>query len=198
MTKGTIYVDGGIRKMHGQVQGQVSVATSGPVSITGSIQYVDADGRTAMQNGLDPSGEYAANPDYTGNAMLGVMAQGDILYSKDMPADVEINASLVSVDGRVGMEGLRIELEGAAISLAPAPGTAPGDYRKNSLRRLGGIVSRYRPVSTLVDGSLAVLAGFSQAESTMDVRFLTSSDSILAPPGMLTAPLPLWFVTLAR
>ncbi|MHC5050023.1 MAG: hypothetical protein ACYTGK_05365, partial [Planctomycetota bacterium] len=55
---------------------------------------------------------YTRNPDYTGNSVLGILARDDILFTWEMPNNAEVNATLMSVEGRVGSDGLWVDPEG--------------------------------------------------------------------------------------
>ena len=85
-----------------------------------------------------PSQKYAFNPNYTGNSVLGIVSKGDIHYAKDGPANLEINASLISIDGKVAYEGIDVSSDGKQVSV---DGSSLNST-KDSIRRLGGIVAR--------------------------------------------------------
>jgi len=187
---GTIYIEGDITRLSGVLVGELSIVSNGEVKITDSLQYVDADGQPAMAGGLDPEADYAANPDYRGNSVLSVAARGDILYDKNCPDYLEINAALTSTHGKVAFEGLRVSSEGDEVT-----STLRGDresYVKKSIRRLGGIVSRYRPVATLMASSGGVIAGFESGQTVMDQRLLVGSGGSVTPPFTFEQNEPLW------
>lgn len=189
---GTVFVQGSITSLKGEVSGSMSIVSAGEVRLTGSIQYVDAEGRTAMLNGLDPAAEYEANPDYDGAAVLSVAAAGDIVYARDCPEVMEINAALTSTQGKVAFEDLEISEAGDEVSMDGE--VDPNVYVKDSIRRLGGIVSRYRPVATWIGSSGGVLAGFERARTLMDPRLMVGSGGTVTPPFSFEQEEPLWGV----
>ncbi len=189
-TDGVIYIEGPVRSVSGNVRGKVSLVSNSSIKITGSIRYVDADGDTRMQNGTTPSAPYAANPDFDGPAsVLGLISNGDITYSKNAPSKLEINASLMSLNGKVAMEGIDVDAAGTA---SVANGLDPQVYVKESLRRLGGIVSRKRPVDTFVNAANQVVVGFRAGRSQMDRNLLISTGGNIRPPAVFEIEQPLW------
>jgi hypothetical protein len=189
---GVVYLKGPVRKLSGELEGRLSLITSGSVRITGDVRYVDADGDSRMLNGGDMSEPYAENPDYEGNSLLAVMADQDILYAKDAPEQLEVNASLISAHGSVSFEGVKVDVSGTDVYTDLATG---GDYVKDSLRRLGGIVSRFRPVATYIDEFGHVGAGFENGESIMDDNLILSSGTNAPPPFMFEAAVPTWVMS---
>ena len=157
---GTIYLEGDIIELEGEIEGQLSIVTNGSVAITDNIQYVDDDGRTAMLAGTNPDNPYEHNPDYEGDAVLSITSRDDIIYSKDCPDRMELNAALTTTHGKVAFEGLVVSADGTTVSGNFTSGDP--DYVKQSFRRLGGIMSRKRPVSTWIGAGGGVLAGFEQ------------------------------------
>jgi hypothetical protein len=143
---GIIYAAGDVTAFEGTLNGRLTVAAGGSVDITGSVVYVDDLGRTSYLNGDDPSSDYVPNPDCEGDSVVGVLAEQDILYTRSVPEDFELNASLVAKNGRVGITGIRLDGEGEASLNAWNLGV----FLKNSFRRLGGIISNHRPVSPAV------------------------------------------------
>ena len=195
-TEGLIYIEKDIRKISGTVQGQVSVVSNGKVEVSGSITYVDDQGRTRMNNGAVPDQPYVSNPEYTGAAVLAIMAAGDVTYSRSVPNNFEINASLISVNGRVGFEGIVPTGDGSQVSLVMESGQA-ASYVKDSIRRLGGIVSRQRPISTYIDeGTHEILCGFRRGGSIMD-RNLLMNGSNVTPPFVFNEDRPSWALSVS-
>lgn len=192
VAEGTIYLRGDIRKLQGQLNGRVSLVSGGRVQITDSLVYVDDAGRQRMQNGLDTAQPYVENPDYTGNSLLAVMAKGDLLYDNEGPEKLEINASLVSVEGSVGFEGIAVSADGTDVGTSLNTDNAA--YVRDSLRRLGGIVSRKRPVATFIDEFGNLAAGFERGESIMDQNLILSSGNNAPPPFMFEGPQPTWIL----
>ncbi|MCC6670784.1 MAG: hypothetical protein IT458_06980 [Planctomycetes bacterium] len=189
---GVIYLKGDVRKMAGQLNGRVSLITSGKVRLTGSVQYVDDAGQTRMANGVDPTQPYTDNPSYAGNSLLAVMAKGDIVYAKECPERMEVNASLISAGGAVGFEGITVSVDGREVSTSLD--TRNATYVRDSLRRLGGIVSRYRPVATYIDEYGNLGAGFETGESVMDQNLLLTSGNNAPPPFMFEGAQPTWIL----
>jgi hypothetical protein len=109
---GVIYVEGDITSLKGQIDGRVTVVSNGSIHITGNLQYVDAEGRTAYLNGTAPDKAYEPNPDYTGNSVLGIIAREDIVYTEEVPSAFELNGSFLAQQGRVGIAGIELDDEG--------------------------------------------------------------------------------------
>lgn len=195
-SSGILYFAGPVRKLSGRVDGRMTVVTNQTARITGSVQYVDANNRTRMNNGTNPNLPYEPNPDYNGSSVLAVMARDDVIYSRDLPQQVEINGALITTEGTVAFDGLTIATNGETVTHQLASGTTAATYRKDSLRRLGGIVSKERPVSTYVDGNNNVVAGFSRGRSTMDQSMSFQNGGGIAPPGVMTEDRPVWGVTM--
>ncbi len=160
---GIIYTAGDVTALEGTLDGRLTLASNGDVSITGSVVYIDEEGDTSYTNGDDPDLPYQPNPDYTGSSVVGVMAEGDILYENSVPSNFELNASLVAKTGRVGITGILLDSEGE-VELDPNIDS----YLKNSFRRLGGIISNLRPVSTFIDADYRPAAGFLRGQSVFD------------------------------
>lgn len=190
---GTIYLAGDIRKLQGQLNGRVSLVSGGRVQITDSLVYIDDDGRSRMLNGLDPTQPYVSNPAYQGDSLLAVMARGDLVYDNQGPEKLEINASLISVEGSVGFEGIDVSADGSDVGTSLD--TSNAAFVRDSLRRLGGIVSRKRPVATFIDEFGNLAAGFERGESIMDQNLILSSGSNAPPPFMFEGPQPTWIIT---
>jgi hypothetical protein len=191
-SQGVIYLKGDVRKISGQMDGRVSLITSGSVMVTGDLQYVDADGDTRMANGKDHTQPYVENPDYDGDSLLAIMAKGDIVYSKDAPPELEVNASLISADGSVKFEGIGVSVDGADVW------SEHSEYQVlTSIRRLGGIVSRKRPIATYINEKGYIAAGFEFGESIMDQNLILSSGTNAPPPFMFESAVPTWIMSTA-
>jgi len=201
---GVIYVDGRITSLRGDLRGRLTIVGNEAVRVTGNIRYVDAAGDAAMLHGGDCSKPYARNPVYAGSSVLGVIARGDILFTDAMPSSAEINATLLSATGRVGIDGFRIDGDGhpepdpcqglhaderAREEAYAALGRGHGRFTKDSLRRLGGIVSNDRILETYLvpdgAGAAQVAAGFRRGTARFDVNVLTGP-----PPGFAEVPRP--------
>lgn len=195
-SSGILYFNGPVRRLSGTVSGRMTIVTNETARITGSVQYVDGSNRTRMLNGTNENLPYEPNPDYSGSAALAIMARDDVLYSADLPARVEINASLISTQGTVAFEGLQVAANGETVTHQIAGGRTAAQYQKESIRRLGGIVSRERPVATFVDGNNNLVAGFRRGRSTMDQAMTFTNGGGIAPPGVPTENRPVWGVTM--
>jgi type II secretory pathway pseudopilin PulG len=104
----TIYIDGRVTRLYGDVHGRVTLIANEKVRVTGSLRYVDDQNDPAMLNGGDYSEPYQRNEAYNGDSVLGVIARDDVLFTRDMPYSSEINATLMSSTGRVGIDGFAI------------------------------------------------------------------------------------------
>ncbi len=191
-SNGVLFLRGSVRGMSGVLNGRLSMITGGSASITGHIQYVDDDGDTRMLNGTNKEEPYVENPDYQGSSLLALMARDDIRYAKECPPQLEINASLISARGVVSFEGIEVSDDGSQVSswLGDDP-----TYVKESIRRLGGIVSRKRPVATYIDERGYISAGFENGESIMDQNLILSSGNNAPPPFMFEAAIPTWILS---
>jgi len=187
-SSGVYYFEGPVRKLEGSLAGRLSVISDDNVRITGSLQYVDAHNNTRMNNGLNPDAAYEPNPAYTGNAVLGVLSKGDIKYANTVSDRIEINASMMSKNGSVIYEGITVTNNGETVGYN---GSATQTVRlKESMRRLGGIVSRYRPVASYVAGNGSVYAGIQKGASQMDRNLMIGGGGSL--PYTYQESKPIW------
>ncbi len=212
---GTIYIEGRITKLRGELNGRLTIVGNEKVRVTGSIQYVDDDGDAAMVNGDDYGQEYGRNSDYNGHSVLGVIARDDILFTHNMPRNAEINATLLSATGRVGISGFEISEDGEPVKnhyygleWEETLVEAAYDYtdyktktfRKDSLRRLGGIVSNDRILETFIgqrnDGTAFVDAGFKRGRMRYDYNLLFNPppNFVEVPRPVVTSIVPIYFV----
>jgi hypothetical protein len=181
---GVLYVNTDITSLRGELDARVTVACTGKITITGNLRYVDANGDPIYLNGLsqNPLNEpYVANPDYDGNAVLGVIANGDILYSHSVPDWLEINGTFFSATGRYGLPGLTFTSDGRYVT------SYDSTFRKRGFRRLGGIITDLRIVSTVVNSRGQVLSGFDNGTSRFDQRLRNDP-----PPHFLAVNRPLF------
>jgi hypothetical protein len=201
---GVIFIDGRITKLRGDVKGRVTVVGNETVRITGNLRYVDGEGDSAMLNGGDYAQPYVRNEDYDGNSVLGIIARNDILFTDSMPSSAEVNATLLAATGRVGIDGFRINEAGQPVA-DPYYGLTPEQraieeaydrtsydhdrFRKESLRRLGGIISNDRILETFVqprgDGTSYVDSGFKRGSMRFDFNLLFNP-----PPNFVEVPRP--------
>jgi hypothetical protein len=224
-------------------------------------------------NGTDPDRPYEPNTEYRGQAILGLVARKDIILTKDVPPELEINATLVATEGRITFEGITVSEDGVEVEFSPAdesspaattvappvaspiasplssplgslfgsgsgslfgagsssggssssagsssssgatsgspsstsgpeptsnpmatPPTTADAYLKRSLRRLGGMVSRGRPVSTLVSEDNKPIVGFETGLAVMDPNLLIKAGGAKAPPFIFQLNRPTWTV----
>ena len=170
---------------------------------------VDDNGNTAMLNGNDYTKSYTRNPAYEGRSTLGVIAREDVLMTKLMPDSAEINATLMSVNGRTGIDAfwaddtgeLHVDNSANRETYLTAEQrdleraydkywtykTQP--FVKDSMRRIGGIVSNNRVMETYVttrsDGTSQVSAGFKRGAMKYDINLLFNP-----PPNFVEVPRP--------
>jgi len=200
----TMFVDGRITKLSGDLQGRLTIVGNEKVRVTGSLRYVDGEGDTAMLNGDDYTRPYQRNADYDGRSVLGVIARDDIVFTRDMPAQAEINGTLLSAQGRVGIDGFAIQTDGEptknwTYDLSPAQQETEDAYgrtsyrtrrfRKDSLRRMGGLISNERILETYIrpgpDGTSVVDAGFRRGVMKYDTNLVFNP-----PPNFVEVPRP--------
>jgi hypothetical protein len=185
---GVFYFEGPVRTLDGPLSGRLSIVSDTSVNITGTLQYVDDHNRPRMNNGTDPTSNYEPNPAYTGNAVLGVLSTGDITYANTVSDAIEVNASLMSKNGSVLYQGITVTNNGETVGYS---GDTTQTVRlKGSMRRLGGIVSRYRPVATYVASNGAVYAGFQKGASQMDRNLMIGGGGSL--PFTYQETKPVW------
>jgi hypothetical protein len=200
----TVYIDGRITKLDGDLNGRLTIVGNEKVRITGNVRYVDDSGRTAMINGGDYTKAYQRNDQYNGNSVLGIIARDDVLFTSSMPSQAELNATLLSAFGRVGIDGFQIDTNGEPIKdvyhgltdeerkreqAYNQTSYKSSPYTKESLRRLGGIVSNDRILETYIkakkDGTSAVDAGFKRGNMRFDYNLLFNP-----PPNFVNVPRP--------
>jgi hypothetical protein len=200
---GTIFIEGRVTGLGGDLTGRLTIVSNDKVRITNSLRYLDADGDTAMLNGNDHAAAYERNPDYDGTSVLGIIARDDILYTQSLPNQAELNVSLVAVYGRVGVDGMAIQADGTPttdihfgltaeeIDRESAYAAAYGSSRfvKDSLRRIGAAVSDERIIESYIrsryDGSTYVEAGFKRGRMQYDIGMAHRP-----PPSFPVVPRP--------
>jgi hypothetical protein len=206
---GTIFIDGRIVGLHGEVNGRVTIVGNEKIRITSNIRYVDDTNDSAMLNGTKYTEKYVRNPRYDGRNVLGVIARDDIVFAHTLPSSAELNGTLLAVNGRVGIDGFWADESGELhIDSDKARRTyltdeqyqkeraydRKGEYRTrtyigNSLRRIGGIISNNRIMETYVttdkDGMSNVTAGYKRGSMKFDLNMLRNP-----PPNFITIPRP--------
>jgi hypothetical protein len=211
----TVFIDGRVTKLSGSLNGHLTIVGNEKVRVTGNINYVDDKGRTAMANGGDYTKPYLRNPDYTGSSVLGVIARKDLVLTNSLPTKAEINATLMSVEGRVGIDGFAIAADGTPVKNYQAymtdeekllenaydkAGYSSKTYAKDSLRRIGGIVSNNRILETYIkprsDGTSYVDSGFKRGSMKFDINLLFNPppNFVEVPRPVLTYYAPVFFV----
>lgn len=192
-SNGIIYAAGNIKALSGTVVGRMTVATNQSIKVDNLVQYVDQEGDTAYLNGTQPWLPYESNPNYAGNATLGLIASQDILYSRNVPTRMEINASMLAMHGRVGIEGVVLDNDGDVINYNKFFNSfgdpVSGSFSKESMRRLGGITTAKRPVETVVDNGV-IASGFTTGQAVFDEGLLEGP-----PPFFIARPVPRFFST---
>ncbi len=181
---GVLFVPMGIKALEGTLDARLTVVSTGGVTITNSLRYIDEAGEPAYRNGLstNPDAEpYEPNPAYAGNAALGVIADSHILYASGVPSYLEVNGFFFSATGRYGLPGLTFTADGKYVTAYDPT------FQKQSCRRYGGIATDLRIVSTVVNGSGLVLSGFKKGKSVYDRRLLSEP-----PPHFLAIDRPLF------
>ncbi len=200
----TVYIDGRVTRLYGDIHGRVTVIANEKVRITGSLRYVDDQGDTAMLNGGDFTKSYVRNVEYDGDSVLGVIARDDVLFTHDMPDKAEVNATLMSATGRVGIDGFAITEQGEPtkdwrLGLTDAENLVEDAYQwtnyetsrfvKNSLRRIGGLISNDRILETYIrprsNGTSYVDAGFKRGKMRFDFNLMFNP-----PPNFVEVPRP--------
>ncbi len=200
----TMYIDGRITKLDGDLNGRLTIVGNEKVRVTGNLRYVDDAGRTAMLNGGDYNKPYQRNEAYKGNSVLGIIARDDVLLTNGLPTQAEVNATMLSTTGRVGIDGFQIDTTGEPIKdhyfglsaeerereqAYDQTSYKSSSFKKESLRRLGGIVSNDRILETYIkpraDGTSAVDAGFKRGNMRFDFNLLFNP-----PPNFVNVPRP--------
>jgi hypothetical protein len=200
----TIFIDGRITRLAGDLNGRLTIVGNERVRVTGNIRYVDDAGQTAMVNGGDYSKPYQRNEAYKGNSVLGIIGRDDVLLTNGMPSQAEVNATMLSASGRVGIDGFQIDPSGEPVKdhyyglsaeerereqAYDQTNYRSSAFKKESLRRLGGIVSNDRILETYIkpraDGTSAVDAGFKRGNMRFDFNLLFNP-----PPNFVNVPRP--------
>lgn len=212
---GTVFIDGRVTKLSGSLNGHLTIVGNEKVRVTGNIKYVDDSGRSAMLNGGDYTKPYTRNPAYTGTSVLGILARDDLLLTNGLPSQAEINATLMSVEGRVGIDGFAIASDGTPVKNYQAYMTdaeklqeqaydqtsyKTRTFTKDSLRRIGGIISNDRILETYIkprsDGTSYVDAGFKRGSMKFDINLIFNPppNFVEVPRPVLTYYAPIFFV----
>ncbi|HEX5139281.1 MAG TPA: hypothetical protein VFY93_20095 [Planctomycetota bacterium] len=200
----TIYIDGRITKLSGDINGRVTIVGNEKVRVTGNLRYVDTEGDAAMLNGDKFNQPYVRNEAYDGKSVLGVVARDDVLLTSSLPTQAEINATLLSATGRVGIDGFQINEMGEPVknwkygltsgeieteNAYRYTGTTNNTFKSESLRRIGGIISNDRILETYVlpgqNGTSYVDSGFKRGTMRYDFNLMFNP-----PPNFVEVPRP--------
>jgi hypothetical protein len=158
-----------------------------------------------MLNGKDYTQPYVRNPLYDGNSVLGVIARDDIVFTNDMDLSSEVNGAFMSVEGRVGIDGFQIDRYGEPTkniyygltyeerlkewAYHSSKEFSSQRFRKESLRRIGGVISDTRITETYIrarsDGTAYVDSGFKRGAMQFDINMIKSP-----PPAYVVIPRP--------
>lgn len=167
---GVIYVPMDISGLKGTLNGKLTIATQGKITLTGSLQYVDDEGDTAYLNGIPENpetDEYQPNPEYDGSSSLGIMAYSNIHYHNDAPDQMEHNAYFFSANGSFGVPSSSYPL-------------------KSTLRRIGGVATKYSNVGAWMSRG-TVFSGFPNRRYFYDDHLVSEP-----PPHFLEVDRPLF------
>jgi hypothetical protein len=104
-----IHVEKGIYGMKGELHGAATVVSeTDDISVSADIYYVDDEGDHPMifDPGNPANDNYLENPNYDGNAVLGLIAHANILYTgAEDDKNLEINGAIMAVTGQVKWGG---------------------------------------------------------------------------------------------
>lgn len=193
--------------IHGELSTRTTLATTGNVDISDSVQYVDEDGDLATKlvytddlDGVDkedwgtvadisqstsisntaevtymanqrPQGVVKESGDgfYDGAAVLGVVASQDVVILDDVPQNAEIAGAYLSLEKRLTLEGMGYNSSGNLTSISSSSSFYVSNGGKSSIRRFGGLITKKRPATAVVNGSTgAFLYGFKRGFSLFD------------------------------
>jgi cytoskeletal protein CcmA (bactofilin family) len=206
---GTMYIDGRVNTLEGDLNGRLTLVVNEKVRVTGNIQYVDDAGNTAMINGTSTSytEKYQRNELYKGNSTLGVISRDDILVTSSVPDYSEVNGTLMSTGGRVGIDGFVTMEDGELVKSSRKNRNKyyteaqheeyrayqktiwkHGTFKKSAFRRIGGVVSNNRILETWIrtkDGISEVQYGFVSGNMQFDINLLFNP-----PPNFVEVPRP--------
>jgi hypothetical protein len=161
-----IHVENSINGIKGELHDAATIVSErGDLNITADLYYVDDEGDHPMI--FDPDNpandNYLSNPDYDGNAVLGLIAHSDILYTgAEDDKNLEINGAIIALTGQVKWAG-------------------SGD--KDHLRVFGARVS---------DGQTYRYSGFSGGYNNSGVYIYDDNLRVTPPPKFLPLEKPLF------
>ena len=138
-----------------------------------------------------------------------MIARDDILMTDHLPDIAELNGTLMSVNGRFGIDGFWADETGELVTDSPEnrikyltaeqqeteraydtwSWTKTTDFTKASLRRIGGVISNNRIMETYIttddEGTVKVSAGFKRGNMKFDFKLLFNP-----PPNFVEVPRP--------
>lgn len=117
-----------------------------------------------------PAGVAAEEGDgfYDNNAVLGVVAANDVIFTSKMPENGELAGSYLSLQKRLTLEGLTYNSSGALSGVSTSNAFYTSNGGRAALRRFGGMISYKRPCTTVVTGSGSFYYGFKTGFSLFD------------------------------
>jgi hypothetical protein len=119
-----IHVEQSIKGIKGEMHDAATIVSeTEDILISADIYYVDDEGdHPRIFDPDNPENEnYLVNPDYNGNAVLGLIAHADILYTgAEDDKNLEVNGAIMAITGQVKWGGLgdkdHLRVFGARIS----------------------------------------------------------------------------------
>jgi hypothetical protein len=229
LEKGVIYIDGRVRALDGNLLGRLTIVSTDTVRVTGDIQYVDPNGETAMLNGKNVNEPYTPNPEYWADyreayrssppvSVLGVIAKDSVLFVRQMSSTSEVNGTLMSVEGRVGIDGFWADDTTGELYkdwykrssdswpnrekyLTPDEQEKELAYDRDgfmktrlfkygSLRRLGGIISNNRVMETYVRADRKTGMSLVDAGFKRGQMMFDMNLRFNPPPNFIEIPMP--------
>lgn len=112
--------------------------------------------------------EEAGDGFYDNDAVLGVVAANDIIFTSKMPENAELSGSFLSLQKRLTLEGLTYNASGSLSGYSSSNAFYSSNGGRAALRRFGGMISYKRPCTTVVSGSGSFVYGFKTGFSLFD------------------------------
>ena len=149
----------------------VDPADYGTVSDIGDVSSFDDSAEVVYMANKRPPGvaEQSGDGFYDGDAVLGVVASQDILILSDVPQNAEIAGSYLSLEQRLTLEGMGYNSSGNLSYVDSSNDFYTSNGARNSIRRFGGLITKRRPATAVVNGSSgSFLYGFKRGFSLFD------------------------------
>jgi len=105
---------------------------------------------------------------YDNEAVLGVVASQDVIFTSQMPENGELAGSFLSLQKRLTLEGLTYNVAGQLTAVNGSNPFYTANGGRASIRRFGGMISYLRPCETVVTGGGAFYYGFKTGYSLFD------------------------------